>query len=136
MKNCQHFPGPSWERIFTLFGRVSPSNNAIQVSHTPPALLLWWQDPLPFWLLLLGELAGGPIEDHTESFPSTPSTDFASELQPSGSVGTSSIFVVGRWDWHGIVVHGWLHGRQDFGAVDGEASHPSRNTQSVCRRRK
>ena len=74
-------------------------------------------------------LAGGWIEDLMESYPSTPSTDFASELQPSGSVGTSSIFVVGRWDWHGIVVHGWPHGRQDSGAVDGEAGHSSRNNQ-------
>ena len=41
IKNWQHFPGPSWEPISTLFGRVSPSNNAIQVSHVPPALLLW-----------------------------------------------------------------------------------------------
>ena len=59
---------------------------ARQVWHVPPALLLWWQDPLPFWLLLFDKLAGGWIEDLTESFSSSPSTDFASESQPSGSV--------------------------------------------------
>ena len=44
---------------------------------------------LPFTLIIFGELAGGPIEDHMESFPSTPSIDFVSESQPSGSVGQS-----------------------------------------------
>ena len=61
-----------------------------QVRHVLPALLLWCQEPLPFWLLLFNKLAGGWIEDLTESCPSTPSTDFTSELQPTGSVGTPS----------------------------------------------
>ena len=38
----------------------------------------------PFWLLIFDELAGGRIEDLTELFPSTPSTDFVSESQPLG----------------------------------------------------
>ena len=54
---------------------------------TLPAFLLdlfFFGGVFPFRLLLLDELAGGWIEDHTESCPSTPSTDFVLESQPSG----------------------------------------------------
>ena len=42
-------------------------------------------------LLLLDELAGGCFEDHTESCSSTPSTDFVSESQHSGSSSRISL---------------------------------------------
>ena len=42
-------------------------------------------------LLLLDELAGGWIEDHTESCSSTPSTDFVSESRHSGSASRISL---------------------------------------------
>ena len=42
-------------------------------------------------LLLFYELTGGWIEDLAESFPSSPSTDFVSESQPSGLASTISL---------------------------------------------
>ena len=81
-------------------------------------LFLWWLlIPLPFRLLLFNELAGGWIEDLTDPFLQHP---LQTSLQNYNlqDQWERPIFVVGRWDWHGIVVHGWPHGRQDFGAVD------------------
>ena len=62
-----------------------PSGPASRISLGNTAAMdvtnkIMWHNLAP--LLLLDELAGGPIEDLTESCPSTPSTDFVSESQP------------------------------------------------------